>query len=124
MPISILKYGDTLVTSLPSALADEDLVQLREDLATAIGSFRAQGVIIDVTALDVIDSFATRMISNMAYTAKLRGAQTVIIGIQPEVAYSMVQLGLMLDGIETGLDLEDGQALLETLKTSARGPDL
>jgi rsbT antagonist protein RsbS len=74
---------------------------------------RARGVIIDLSALDVLDSFASRTIRGIAYTAKLRGAQTVVVGIQPDVAFAMVQLGLTLEGVSTALDLEEGLALLE-----------
>ena len=69
-------------------------------------------MVIDVTVLDVIDSFATRTLSTIAYTVKLRGADVVIVGIQPEVAFAMVQLGLTLDGVRTALDLDEGMAVL------------
>jgi rsbT antagonist protein RsbS len=110
--VPILKQGDILVASILAALSDQDLVQLRDDLADKVGRFRSRGVIIDVTALDVLDSFATRTIRGIAYTTKLRGAQTVVVGIQPEVAFAMVQLGLGLDEVETALDLEEGLAWL------------
>jgi rsbT antagonist protein RsbS len=113
MPVPILKQGDTLIASVVAALTDEDLVQLRDDLAQRIGTVRARGVVIDVTALDVLDSFASRTLRGIAYTAKLRGAETVIVGIQPEVAFAMVQLGLTLEGVSTALDLEQGMALLQ-----------
>ena len=112
MPVPILKQGDTLIASIVAALSDDDLLQFRDDLATQIGTVRARGVVIDVTALDVLDSFATRTLRGIAYTAKLRGAETVIVGIQPEVAFAMVQLGLTLEGVSTALDLEEGLALL------------
>jgi|SRR5687767_6597120 len=113
MPVPILKQGQTLIASVVAALTDDDLVQLRDDLAQKIGKVRARNVVIDVTALDVLDSFATRTLRAIAYTAKLRGAETVIVGIQPDVAYAMVQLGLTLEGVSTALDLEEGMALLE-----------
>ena len=78
-----------------------------------MGEFRSQGVVVDVTALDVIDSFATRTLRSIAETTKLRGAEMVMVGIQPEVAFAMVQMGLTLRGTETALDLEEGFALLE-----------
>jgi rsbT antagonist protein RsbS len=112
MPVPILKQGDTLIASVVAALTDEDLIQLRDELAQRIGKVRARGVVIDVTALDVLDSFATRTLRGIAYTAKLRGAETVIVGIQPEVAFTMVQLGLTMEGVSTALDLEQGVALL------------
>jgi rsbT antagonist protein RsbS len=112
MPVPILKQGHTLIASIQAALSDQDLVELRDELASRVGRERSRGVVIDVTALDVLDSFATRTIRGVAYTAKLRGADTVVVGIQPEVAFAMVQLGLSLDGIATALDLEEGLALL------------
>jgi len=112
MSVPILKQGDILIASIQAALSDKDLVQLRDELAARIGKLRSRGVVIDLTALDVLDSFATRTIRGIAYTAKLRGALTVVVGIQPEVAFAMVQLGLSLDGIETALDLEEGLAVL------------
>lgn len=123
MPVPILKQGDFLIASIQEALSDRDLAQFRDDLADKIGHFRTRGVVIDVTALDVLDSFATRTIRNVAYTAKLRGAETVVVGIQPEVAFTMVQLGLSLEGVETGLDLEEGLDLLRaaTRARSGRG---
>jgi rsbT antagonist protein RsbS len=121
MPVPILKQGDMLIASIQSALSDHDLVELREELTKRIGSLRARGVVIDVTALDVLDSFATRTIRGIAYTVKLRGAETVVVGIQPAVAYSMVQLGLTLESVATALDLEEGVQLLNrTLSTRSR----
>jgi rsbT antagonist protein RsbS len=109
--VPILKQGDILVASIQAALSDKDLVELRDELANRVGRFRIRGVVIDLTALDVLDSFATRTIRGIAYVTKLRGAQTVVVGIQPEVAFAMVQLGLALDGVETALDLEEGLEL-------------
>ncbi len=110
MPVPILKQGPVLIASIQAALSDEDLLALRDDLASQIGRHRSRGVVIDVTALDVLDSFATRTLRSIAYTAKLRGADTVVVGIQPDVAFAMVQLGLHLDGVMTALDLEEGLA--------------
>jgi rsbT antagonist protein RsbS len=113
MHVPILKQGESLIASVQSALSDADLLALRDDLAERVGQFRSRGVIIDVTVLDVIDSFATRTLRAIAHMLKLRGAETVIVGIQPEVAFSMVQLGLTLEGIGTALDLEEGLAYLD-----------
>jgi rsbT antagonist protein RsbS len=106
--VPILKQGEILIASIQAALSDRDLVQLRDELADSVGRFRSKGVVIDVTALDVLDSFATRTIRGIAYTAKLRGATTVVVGIQPDVAFGMVQLGLALEDVATALDLEEG----------------
>jgi rsbT antagonist protein RsbS len=113
--VPVLKQGDVLIASMQEALTDHDLAQLRDDLAAQVGRFRSRGVIVDVTALDVLDSFATRTLRSIAYTAKLRGARTVVVGIQPEVAFAMVQLGLDLEGVATALDLEEGLLLLRAM---------
>jgi rsbT antagonist protein RsbS len=110
--VPIMKQGDVLIASMQEALTDRALVQLRDELSDRVGRFRARAVVIDVTALDVLDSFATRTILGIAHTARLRGARTVVVGIQPDVAFAMVQLGLTLDGVETALDLEEGVALV------------
>jgi rsbT antagonist protein RsbS len=115
--VPILKQGDVLIASMQEALTDHALIDLRDRLSEQVGRMRARVVIIDVTALDVLDSFATRTIRSIAYTARLRGARTVVVGIQPEVAFAMVQLGLTLDKVETALDLEEGLALVD-----GRGP--
>lgn len=112
MAVPILKQSHYLIASIQSALSDADLLQLRDDLADLVGRHRARGVIVDVTALDVLDSFATRTLRAIAYMTKLRGAETVIVGIQPAVAFSMVQLGLTLEDVPTALDLEEGLAFL------------
>ena len=115
MHVPVLKQGHFLIASVQSVLSDADLVQLRDDLAERVGQFRSRGVIIDVTVLDVIDSFATRTLRAVAHMLKLRGAETVIVGIQPDVAFAMVQLGLTLEGVGTALDLEEGLAYLDRL---------
>ena len=112
MSVPILKERDVLIASIQAALSDDDLTGLRDALADSIGRLRARGVVIDIGALDVLDSFATRTIRSIAYTAKLRGAIAVVVGIQPDVAIAMVQLGLTLEGIPTALDLEEGMQLL------------
>jgi rsbT antagonist protein RsbS len=114
MQVPILKQGSYLIASIQSVLSDADMLQLRDDLADRVGRFRARGVIIDVTVLDVIDSFATRTLRQLAHMLNLRGAETVIVGIQPEVAFAMVQLGLTLEGVGTALDLEEGLAFLDS----------
>ncbi|NVB78230.1 MAG: STAS domain-containing protein [Kofleriaceae bacterium] len=120
MAVPILKQGDTLIASVVAALTDDDLVQLRDELAQRIGKVRARSVVIDVTALDVLDSFATRTLRGIVYTARLRGAETVIVGIQPEVAFAMVQLGLTMEGVPTALDLEEGLEVLKKRRKELR----
>jgi len=111
--VPILKQGAYLIAAVQSALTDEDLKQLRDALVGQVSKVRARGVIVDVTALDVIDSFATRTLRDVTHMIRLRGAETVIVGIQPEVAFSMVKLGLSLEGVATALDLEEGLAYLD-----------
>ena len=113
MEVPILKQKNYLIASVQSALTDADLMALRDGLVDRVGRFRSHGVIVDVTALDVMDSFAVRTLSSLAHMIKLRGAETVIVGIQPEVAFAMVQLGLNLAGVSTALDLEEGLAFLD-----------
>jgi rsbT antagonist protein RsbS len=112
MEVPILKQGDYLIASIQSALSDQDLVQLRDGIVQRVGKHRSRGVIVDVTVLDVMDSFATRTLRDIAHMIRLRGAETVIVGIQPEVAFAMVQLGLTLEGVSCALDLEEGLAYL------------
>lgn len=120
MHVPVLKQGEYLIASVQSVLSDADLLQLRDDLAERVGQFRSRGVIIDVTVLDVIDSFATRTLRSVAHMLKLRGADTVIVGIQPDVAFAMVQLGLTLEGVGTALDLEEGLAYLNRFKKNVK----
>jgi rsbT antagonist protein RsbS len=112
MPVPILKQGQMLIASMQSNLNDQDLMQLKDEIAGKIGRLKSRGVVLDVSILDVLDSFATRTLRSIAETARLRGAETVIVGIQPDVAIAMVQLGLTLDGVMTALDLEEGIDLL------------
>ncbi|MBI4493270.1 MAG: STAS domain-containing protein [Chloroflexi bacterium] len=115
MAVPILRQGSYLIASVQSELTDADWVQLGDGLAEQVGRHRSRGVIVDVTALEVMDSFAARALSTIASMTRLRGAETVIVGIQPEVAFAMVQLGLAptLVHIVTALDLDDGFALLD-----------
>ena len=112
MRVPILKQGSFLIATVQDAVTDKDLRELQDELARRIGAHRSKGVVIDVTLLDVIDSFATRTLRNIAGTVRLRGAELVVGGIQPDVAFAMVQLGLDLEATKTALDLEEGLALL------------
>lgn len=120
MQVPILKQGSYLIASIQAALTDADLLELRDELAARVGRYRSRGIIIDVTALDVMDSFAVRTLRSIAQMLKLRGAETVIVGIPPDVAFAMVQLGLTLPGVTTALDLEEGLVYLD-LQTKAIG---
>ena len=112
MPVPILKQGTYLIATVQAALTDADAQRLQDDLMERVSRYRAQGIIVDVTAIDVLDSFAARSLRTVAHMTQLRGAATVIVGLQPEVAFAMVQLGLTFDGMSTALDLEEGLALL------------
>jgi rsbT antagonist protein RsbS len=114
VPVSILKQRDYLIASIQSNLTDTEVVELRDALIEQVIRHRSRGVIVDVAALDVIDSFVSRSLTTVARTNRLRGARTVVVGIQPDVAAAMSQFGLELDGIETALDLEAGLELLDT----------
>lgn len=120
MIVPILKQGPYLIATIQSALGDADLRDLRDDLVAKVGSLRSRGVIVDVTSLDVVDSFSSRMLRDIAVMVRLRGAEMVIVGLQPEVAFSMVQLGLTLPGVATALDLEEGLAYLDRSSQQGR----
>jgi rsbT antagonist protein RsbS len=111
--VSILRQGDNLIASIHTALDDSEMVRFQRNLIEQIGRDRARGVIIDVAALDVLDSFGARTLRTLAEMARLRGAETVIVGIQPDVAFSMVALGLGTGTVHTALDLEEGLAYLD-----------
>jgi len=113
MEVPILKQGSFLIATVQAALSDADLLQFRSALIQYVVRSRSQGVILDVTDLDVLDSFASRTIREIAQMIRLRGAETVIVGIQPEVAFAMVQLGLTLEGISTVLDLDEAMEMLQ-----------
>lgn len=119
--VSILRQGNILVASVHTALDDAEMIRFQQDLVEQIGQHRARGVIIDVAALDVIDSFAANTLHSIVDIAKLRGAQTVIVGIQPDVAFSMVRLGMGLSDVTTALDLEEGLAHLHGIRTGPGG---
>lgn len=113
MAVPILKQGDVLIASVQDALADADLVALRDDLLDSVGRFRSRGVIVDVTVLDVLDSFSCLTLRELVEMVRLKGAVTVVAGIQPEVAFAMVQLGLTLGETATVLDLEEALVYLD-----------
>ena len=119
--VSILRQGDTLVASVNAALDDSEMLRFQKDLVRRIGEDRARGVIIDVAALDVLDSFGSRTLRAIAEMARLRGAVTVVVGIQPDIAYAMVQLGMDMGSIATALDLEEGLAHLERVRRRPLG---
>jgi rsbT antagonist protein RsbS len=119
MRVPILKQGDCLIASVQAAPTDTALVQLQQDLVEQAGRFHSRGAIIDVTALDVMDSFACRALRAVTQVLRLRGTETAVVGIQPEVAFSMAQLGLTLEGAATALDLGEGLAHFQKSKGGA-----
>jgi rsbT antagonist protein RsbS len=120
VPIPILKQDDLLIASIQSAPTDQDLIGLRDEIASRIGRHRSRGVIVDVAALDVLDSFATRTLRGIAQTARLRGAEAVVVGIQPDVAVAMVRLGVTFDDVAVALDLEEGITHLRRARQRGR----
>jgi rsbT antagonist protein RsbS len=113
--VAILHQGEYLIASIQSDLSDHEVLALRDDLATRVGELRARGLIVDVGALDVIDSFVARALRSIADTARLRGAQTVIVGIQPDVAIAMVHFRLNLEPLRAALDLDEAVRILDRL---------
>ena len=112
MSVAILREGDLLIASIQSDLSDSEVIALRDDLTRLVGQHRARGIIIDVAALEVIDSFVARALRAIVLSARLRGAETVIVGIQPDVAIAMVQFRLNLEPLRATLDLDAARALL------------
>jgi rsbT antagonist protein RsbS len=113
MTVAILQQRDYLIASIQSDMSDGQILAFRDELAERVGERRSCGVIVDVTALDVIDSFVARSLRSIAITARLRGAETVIVGIQPDVAIAMAHFDLNLAPLRTALDLDEALALLD-----------
>jgi rsbT antagonist protein RsbS len=114
--VAILTQRDYLLATIQGDLSDEEVLALRDELAERVGRQRARAIIIDVAGYDVIDSFVARSLRELAITARLRGAQTVLVGIQPDVAIAMVQFRLDLHPLATALDLDEALALLDGAK--------
>jgi rsbT antagonist protein RsbS len=115
MSVAILRRGDVLIASIQSDLSDTEVVELRQELAELVGRYRLRGIVIDVGALDVIDSFVTRALRTIVLTARLLGAATVIVGLAPDVAIAMVQFRLNLEPLRVALDLDEALAMLDCL---------
>jgi rsbT antagonist protein RsbS len=120
--VSILTQGQFLIVSIHTALDDTQMTRLQQDLVEQVGRQRSRGIIVDVSTLDVLDSFATRTLTQLAHVARLRGAETVIVGIGPEVAIAMVQLSLQMSFVHTALDLEEGLQRLGELTGAVDDP--
>ncbi|MBT2381592.1 STAS domain-containing protein [Streptomyces sp. ISL-111] len=118
--VPVLRIGDVLLVSIQVDLEDQTVLNLQEDLAEQIVSRSARGVVIDITAVGIVDSFVGRMLATIASISRLLDAETVVVGMRPAVAITLVELGLSLGGVRTALDLEKGLALL---RRSAAGAD-
>lgn len=113
--VPILRQRGYLIATLQAAITDREAEELQDEMMEQVTRYRARGVIVDVTVLDVLDSFAARTLRTIAYTTRLRGAHTVLVGVQPEVAFAMVRLGITMEQVHTALDLEEGLAFLDQL---------
>ena len=121
LQVSILRQGDYLLASINAALDDGEMLRFQASLVDRIGTERCRGVIIDVAALDVLDSYGSHTLGVLAEMARLRGAETVIVGVSPEIAFTMVRLGMTIANVHTALDLEQGLELLGQLVQPGAG---
>ena len=118
--IPILRMGDLLMVTIQVDMHDRLAMTLQDDLTTQIQRTAARGVLIDVSALDVVDSFIGRMINNLSRMSRVLDAHTVLVGMRPAVAITLVELGMSLEGVETALDMDRGMKLLEARRTSGQ----
>jgi rsbT antagonist protein RsbS len=121
--VAILRQGDYLIASIQSDLSDGEVLALRDELSELVGRYRARGLIVDVAALDVIDSFVARALRAIAVTARLRGAETIVVGVRPDVAIAMVQFNLNMEPLRAALDLDEAIAVLDAITLGQDGPD-
>jgi rsbT antagonist protein RsbS len=117
--IPILKMGEFLLVTIQVDMHDRLALTLQDDLTSQIVKYRARGVLIDISTLEMVDSFIGRMLGGIAGMARLLDAQTVVVGMQPSVAITLVELGLSLQGIRTALDVEKGMAALQAAVSGA-----
>ncbi|MCZ4119930.1 STAS domain-containing protein [Streptomyces sp. H39-S7] len=116
--VPVLRIGDVLLVSIQMDLEDQAVLNLQEDLADRIVTWGASGVVIDITAVEIVDSFVGRMLATTAAISRMLDAETVVVGMRPAVAITLVELGLSLGGVRTALDLEKGLALLQRSRTA------
>jgi rsbT antagonist protein RsbS len=117
--IPILRMGDVLLVTIQVDMHDQLALTLQDDLTERISQTSARGVLIDISALDIVDSFIGRMLANIASISRVLDAATVVVGMQPAVAITLVELGMSLKGVRTALDVEQGMALLKVLTAEA-----
>jgi rsbT antagonist protein RsbS len=121
--IPILKMGKFLLVTIQIEMDDGVALQLQEDLAAQIEKTAARGVLLDISALEMVDSFIGRMIGNISATAQILGARTAVVGMQPAVAITLVELGLSMARVKTALNVERGMAMLTASEASEDGND-
>ena len=119
--IPILRMGDLLLVTIQVDMHDQLASALQDDLTSKIAETRAKGILIDISSLDIVDSFIGRMLANTSAMARVLGAEAVVVGMQPAVAITLVELGLNMSGVHTALDVEKG---METLRNRIRLPEL
>lgn len=119
--VPILRIGDLLLVSIQIDLQDQSAIALQEDLAEKISATGATGVVIDISAVEIVDSFIGRMFATIASISRLFDADTVVVGMRPAVAITLVELGMSLGEVRTALDLERGMRILRTLRAQRRG---
>ncbi|MEU3061818.1 STAS domain-containing protein [Streptomyces subrutilus] len=119
--VPVLRIGQVLLVSIQTDLDDHAVMQLQDDLAAAVVDSGAHGVVIDITAVEIVDSFVGRMLSTIASISRLLDAQTVVVGMRPAVAITLVELGLSLGGVRTALTLDKGLRMLEQAHAAATG---
>ncbi|WP_436760661.1 STAS domain-containing protein [Streptosporangium sp. V21-05] len=118
--VPILKLGDILIVSIQIDLQDMSVLALQEDLSEKVVETGARGVIIDITAVEIVDSFIGRMLATIAAISRMLDAETIVVGMRPAVAITLVELGLSLGGVRTALNLEKGVTLLNQIENSER----
>lgn len=121
--VPVLQIGQVLLVSIQTDLDDQSVMLLQDDLAAKVVETGAHGVVIDITAVDIVDSFVGRMLSTIASISRLLDAQTVVVGMRPAVAITLVELGLSLGGVRTALTLDKGLRVLEQARAASLGED-
>ncbi|MET7746630.1 STAS domain-containing protein [Streptomyces sp. NPDC005385] len=117
--VPVLKIGQVLLVSIQTDLDDQSVILLQDDLAAKVVETGADGVVIDISAVDIVDSFVGRMLSTIASISRLLDADTVVVGMRPAVAITLVELGLSLGGVRTALDLDKGLRVLEQARAAS-----